>query len=99
VPSGYPGARAPPKRAGTGSLLDLFGRDFTLLAFGTADTVPWEAAATELHVPLTVVHSDDAETRALYGAGFALIRPDHHIAWRGDDASAARAALARAVGR
>jgi hypothetical protein len=53
----------------------------------------------KLHVPLAVVLSDDAEARALYGAAYALVRPDHHIAWRGDAASDARAVLARAIGR
>jgi len=99
VPSGFPGARAPHRRAGNASLLDLFGRDFTLLAFGAAGTAAWEPAAEELHVPLAIVRSDDAATRALYGADLVLIRPDHHIAWRGEATADPRAVLARAIGR
>jgi 2-polyprenyl-6-methoxyphenol hydroxylase-like FAD-dependent oxidoreductase len=99
VPSGYPGARAPHRPIGASSLLDLFGRDFTLLVLGRTNTETWEHAAKAFHMPLTVVHSDDPETRELYGADVVLIRPDHHIAWRGDGLADPRAVLARASGR
>ncbi len=35
-------------------------------------------------MPLTVLAPDDARLRPLYAARFALIRPDQHVAWRGD---------------
>jgi hypothetical protein len=38
------------------------------------------------------------ELRALYGADFALVRPDQHIAWRGDDRADAREVLERVTG-
>ena len=98
VPSGYPGARAPHVRAGSGSLLDRFGRDFTLLLLGPGPSRAWEAAAADLHIPLTVVHSDDSQARELYGAAAVLVRPDHHIAWRGDAVADAAAVLAGAIG-
>jgi hypothetical protein len=99
VPSGFPGARAPHRWVGAASLLDLFGRDFTLLALGAGDTAAWEAAAARLDVPLTVVRLDDADVRELYGADFTLVRPDHHIAWRGDGAADPHAVLRRSIGR
>ncbi len=99
VPSGFPGARAPHRWVGAASLLDLFGRDFTLLVLGAGDPAAWEAAATHLDIPLAVVRSDDPATRELYGADLVLVRPDHHIAWRGDGAADPNAVLARAVGR
>ena len=99
VPSGYPGARAPHRRVDTASLLDLFGRDFTILVLGTADTATWEQAATQLNMPLSVVRSNDTGTRELYGADLVLIRPDHHIAWRGDSTAEPHVVLARAIGR
>ncbi|HEY5341140.1 MAG TPA: FAD-dependent monooxygenase, partial [Candidatus Aquilonibacter sp.] len=99
VPSGFPGARAPHRWVGAASLLDLFGRDFTLLALGAGDTAAWEAAAARLDVPLRVVRLDDADVRELYGADFTLVRPDHHIAWRGDGAADPNAVLRRAIGR
>ena len=98
VPSGYPGARAPHRRDGAGSLLDRFGRDFTLLVFGDIPSERWERAAEQQQIPLTIVRSDDAGARELYGADLVLIRPDHHIAWRGKNSVDAGATLARATG-
>ncbi len=40
-----------------------------------------------------------SELRELYGADFALVRPDQHLAWRGDDGADARAVLERVTGR
>ena len=101
VPSGFPGARAPHvPLAGRASLHDRFGREFTLLVLreaGAADA--WRAAAQALSMPLDVLHHTDTEARALYGADCVLIRPDLHIAWRGDAAANPDAVLRRALGR
>ena len=97
VPSAYPGARAPHLRIGNGSLLDCFGRDFTLLARGDADTARWEAAAASMGLPLAVLRNDDTAVRQLYGAELVLVRPDHHIAWRGAVGTAPAAVLRRAI--
>ena len=35
-------------------------------------------------IPLTVLPIDSAQARDLYEADFALIRPDQHVAWRGN---------------
>jgi hypothetical protein len=35
-------------------------------------------------VPLRVEHIDDASIAALYGRRLVLVRPDGHVAWRGD---------------
>ena len=35
-------------------------------------------------VPLKVLHLNSQEAQALYAANCVLIRPDHHVAWRGD---------------
>jgi 2-polyprenyl-6-methoxyphenol hydroxylase-like FAD-dependent oxidoreductase len=83
VPSTYPGARAPHVRIGDASLLDYFGRDFTLLALDTVDTSAWDQAAAHMGLPMTVLRMDDASVRKLYDAEMVLVRPDHHIAWRG----------------
>ena len=42
---------------------------------------------------LKIVHRTESELRDLYGADFALIRPDQIVAWRGNSAAAARRAL------
>ncbi len=103
LPDGYPGARAPHAELGEHgtSLLDSLGRDFTLLCLGSgpAPEAAWQRAASSLGVPLDfVVHADPA-TRRLYGADLALIRPDHHVAWRGALSTPALPVLAMAVGR
>ena len=104
VPSGYPGARAPHVPSGrTGhageSLHDLFGRDFTLLAVGAeAPGAMWSSAAAELGLPLTLLHHPDPVAHALYDADLVLVRPDHHIAWRGSVHSEALAVLQHATG-
>ena len=97
VPSTYPGARAPHVRIGEASLLDYFGRDFTLLAGGPADTAAWEAASLRFGLPMVVLRSDDKAVRAQYSDELVLIRPDHHIAWRGKASADAEAVLARAI--
>ena len=52
-----------------------------------------QRAPTREEVDLKVVHRTESELRALYGADFALIRPDQIVAWRGNNAAAARRAL------
>ena len=44
-------------------------------------------------MPLTVLDLDSAELRELYAAPLALIRPDHHVAWRGEHATDAAAVI------
>ena len=53
------------------------------------------ADATVLRVPLAVVRPEGVDVAALYGAPMTLVRPDQHVAWRGDRWTGA---LARAVG-
>lgn len=86
VPTAWPGGRAPHRWLSDGTaLFDHFGKGFTLLRFGgmAADTTALEQAAAEKGVPLTIFDEPDPETRALYEADLALIRPDQYVAWRG----------------
>lgn len=101
--SGYPGVRAPHVALpGGDSIFDRFGRDFTLLVFGGGDVGHWHDAARSHGVPLTLLHWPDAATasaaRTLYGADLVLVRPDHHIAWRGDTRADATSVLGQALG-
>ena len=98
TPTGHAGGRAPHVQVGERSLLDLYGRDFTLAVFDGCSSAAWEAAAARLGVPLTVVNHDDKCALTLYGAKLALIRPDHHIAWRGEGAADPDAVLRMATG-
>jgi len=78
-----PGAAAPDARLETGFLIDRFGRDFTLLAFG--ETPGLDALADDR---VTVIRlAADSGAARVYGAGdgdVVLVRPDRFIAarWR-----------------
>ena len=101
APSAVPGARAPHLWLEDGvSIFDRFGRDFTLLRFDPGiDVGSIEAAAHRRGLPLSVVDVASDEARDLYARDLALIRPDHHVAWRGNAPAAdADALLARVVG-
>jgi hypothetical protein len=66
-------------------VLDFFGRGFTLLCFGnTADTESFAQAATTRGMPLRIVHIDDPAIANAYERNLVLVRPDGHVAWRGD---------------
>ncbi|HLI22040.1 MAG TPA: FAD-dependent monooxygenase, partial [Stellaceae bacterium] len=94
APTTRPGHRAPHDWIGTGrSMLDLFGRGFTLLRFGAADPSPLVAAAQSAGMPLDVVDLDNAAAERLYERKLVLVRPDGHVAWRGDAAPAAPRAI------
>jgi len=85
TPNACPGARAPHAWLAGGALHDVLGPEFTLLRFGdAADPAPLLAAAGVPGLPLAVATVEDPAARAIYGADLVLIRPDHHVAWRGN---------------
>jgi 2-polyprenyl-6-methoxyphenol hydroxylase-like FAD-dependent oxidoreductase len=86
-PSSHAGGRAPHAWLADGrSTLDLFGRGFTLLRFGrdAPDAAPLVGAAKRRGVPLEVVPLNQPTIAALYQRKLVLVRPDGHVAWRGD---------------
>jgi 2-polyprenyl-6-methoxyphenol hydroxylase-like FAD-dependent oxidoreductase len=92
VPSATPGCRAPHVWLGPGrSLFDTFGPGFTLLVTEGDPTHPevreFRVAAEASGIPLAVSLPRQSGLSELYGARFALIRPDHHVAWRGNELS------------
>ena len=96
-PTACPGGRPPHAWLAEGrSLYDLFGPEWTLLRLGTAPAEGFARAAAAAGLDLRVV--SPAGLRDLYGRDLVLIRPDHMVAWRGNDASEAAAVLARAAG-
>jgi 2-polyprenyl-6-methoxyphenol hydroxylase-like FAD-dependent oxidoreductase len=83
VQSSHPGGRAPHAWLSEGrSTLDLFGDGFTLLRFSSKENLSTEARRRG--VPLQTVDIDDAAIAALYERRLVLVRPDGHVAWRGD---------------
>ena len=101
TPSAHPGARLPHAWLADGaSLYDRLGADFTVLRLApAADAGPLVRAAAEAGIPLQVLDlSDRPRLRGLLGADLVLVRPDQHVAWRGDTAGDAAALLAHVVG-
>ena len=86
TPSAVPGARAPHVWLEDNvSIFDRFSRDFTLVRFGKdIDTRGLVAAARKCDMPLTILDVASDEARDLYGRDLVLVRPDHHVAWRGN---------------
>lgn len=87
-PTTMPGSRAPHAwLSDRRSTIDLFGHGFTLLRFGEATAVPaaMERAFAERGVPLNTVGIVDPAIAALYERPLVLVRPDGHVAWRGEE--------------
>ncbi len=91
TPTTWPGARAPHVWLRDGrSMLDLFGRNFVLLVLSskTIDTSALTAAAKKVNLPLEVVALDEPKVCEAYERPLVLVRPDGHVAWRGDSVPA-----------
>jgi 2-polyprenyl-6-methoxyphenol hydroxylase-like FAD-dependent oxidoreductase len=87
VPSARPGARAPHVPLADGSsTLDLYGRGFVLARFGNGppEGDALAAAAEKRGVPLDTVTIAEPEATTVYERTLVLVRPDGHVAWRGD---------------
>ncbi|MDQ0661897.1 2-polyprenyl-6-methoxyphenol hydroxylase-like FAD-dependent oxidoreductase [Arthrobacter ulcerisalmonis] len=111
VPSARPGALLPHAwlRDGT-SLYSHLETGFTLLAdAGRLGGVPAAtffepvlAAAARQSIPVAVAavgsSGEGTPLSVLWGAEAVLVRPDQHVAWRGNSAEAAAAALSVAAG-
>ena len=85
-----PGGRAPHAWLDDGaSLYDRFGFEYTLLVLrDDGDAATFAQAATARGLPVTTLTLPAGAVRdglrESYGAGYALIRPDQIVAWRGD---------------
>lgn len=84
--SSYPGNRAPHAWLESGkSTLDLFGRSFVLMCFDSTQGVETlTKICQEKGVPLMIQHINKPEIAKLYERAYVLVRPDGHVAWRGD---------------
>ena len=56
----------------------------SLLRFGDVDAEPLLEAARALQIPLELIDLRDEKARRLYERDLVLVRPDQHVAWRGD---------------
>lgn len=93
--SAVPGCRAPHFRLeGRRPLYDALGPAYTLLRFDPATPVTGlVGAAANRRVPLTVLDVQPPQAYDLYRRRLVLVRPDQHVAWRGDEEPAAPLAL------
>jgi 2-polyprenyl-6-methoxyphenol hydroxylase-like FAD-dependent oxidoreductase len=111
TPTAIPGGRAPHVwlddwRGPGSSLFDRFGPYHTVLRLGPEPPSTKElVAAAEAHgLPLHTLDIEDPAVRELYERDLVLIRPDQHVAWRGNalptdvDALVARVTGQRTVG-
>jgi 2-polyprenyl-6-methoxyphenol hydroxylase-like FAD-dependent oxidoreductase len=86
VPSTWPGVRAPHAWLKDGrSTLDLFGKGFVLLNLSGTNTKTITNAARQAGLPLEVVTMGDERVRETYERDLVLVRPDGHVAWRGNE--------------
>ncbi|WDD92871.1 FAD-dependent monooxygenase [Burkholderia sp. FERM BP-3421] len=114
-PSGVPGGRLPHvwltgEDGARRSVFDLLGLGFTLLRVRSrgAEADPQAddggarlgAAARARGVPLSIVELESDAAFELYARRLVLVRPDQHVAWRGDGVPAdAGVVLDRVIGR
>lgn len=86
-PSAYPGARLPHVWLGDRTALhDRLDDGYSLLRLGgsNADTGQLEVAMSTIGAPFRVVDIADEMPREIYGCDLLLVRPDLHVAWRGN---------------
>jgi 2-polyprenyl-6-methoxyphenol hydroxylase-like FAD-dependent oxidoreductase len=91
VPSTRPGTRAPHAWLDDQrSTLDLFGDGFVLLRLGAnpPEATSLLEAAKARGVPMREIALPDPDVAALYEMPLVLVRPDGHVAWRGNDSPA-----------
>jgi 2-polyprenyl-6-methoxyphenol hydroxylase-like FAD-dependent oxidoreductase len=87
VPSTVPGCRAPHLWLADGaSLYDKFGPYFTLVRTDpTVEVTGFLDAAERRRLPLAVLDVGTNEAKEAYSRKLTLVRPDQHVAWRGDE--------------
>ena len=100
APSTTPGARLPHVWLDEStSTLDKVRGTFTLFSLGNIalDVSALAEAATSLGIPFAVVELAIDEVRDAFARDLVLVRPDQHVAWRGNSLPAAPEALMRKV--
>jgi 2-polyprenyl-6-methoxyphenol hydroxylase-like FAD-dependent oxidoreductase len=88
-PTTWPGARLPHSWLDDGTAMQDrigYGHGFTLLRLGgsQADAGALARAFAGLSAPLQILDIADARPREVYGHDLLLLRPDLHVAWRGN---------------
>lgn len=97
----WPGGRVPAVRLRDGGpLFDRLGTGLTLLDPSGGRGTDMATAAAARGIPLTHLPVDDEAASSVLGSSLILVRPDQHVAWRGDDGPAdTGAVLSHVTGR
>jgi hypothetical protein len=101
VPTTWPGARLPHLWLADGAALhDRVGEGYTLLrlAGDKADAAPLSQAFASYGAPFMVLDIEEDHPRDIYGYDLLLLRPDLHVAWRGNRLDDAMKLAALATG-
>lgn len=86
-PTAWTGVRLPNVWLTEGrAMQDTIGDGFTILRMGKDVESPdaLVAALRARNAPVSVIDFPDERLRRVYGRGYFLVRPDLHIAWRGN---------------
>lgn len=100
VPTTWPGFRLPHVWLDDRTpIQDHLGLGYTILKLGNApaDTSALESELRATGAPLDVLRVPDAAAREIYGRDLVLVRPDLHVAWRGNEPPADPGAVAATV--
>ena len=99
-PSAAPGHRLPHRWLAPGvSLYDQLGKCFSLIGdLRLPAARELAAAARSQGVPFTLVDLTEDCWREFLGAGLVLVRPDQHVAWRGDRTDDPLGVIRRTIG-
>jgi 2-polyprenyl-6-methoxyphenol hydroxylase-like FAD-dependent oxidoreductase len=87
VPTTWPGARLPHVWLDKGEALhDRLGPGYTLLRLGgtQADPSSLEKTFQKIRAPLDILDVSSERAREIYQYDLVLVRPDLHVAWRGN---------------
>ena len=101
TPSAHPGSRLPHAWLPDGrSLYDLLSEGLTVIRLtASADPNPLLDSASQQGIPLNLVDlSELPDVRSRYGADLLLVRPDQHVAWRGNKIEDPKSLLATVTG-
>ena len=84
-PNTWPGVHLPHVFLEPGlSIHDKLGRYFTLIALTPTNTAAVRQAAEAADIPVEIVELNRPDLLPIYERPLLLVRPDQHIAWRGD---------------
>jgi 2-polyprenyl-6-methoxyphenol hydroxylase-like FAD-dependent oxidoreductase len=85
TPSTVPGCRMPHFWVDGTSIYDRLGLDYTLLRFDPAvDVTPLMSAAVSAAVPFELCDVRRPDSPDVFQRSLLIVRPDQHVAWRGD---------------